>query len=199
VNATSADPPKRRKGNLFIVSAPSGAGKTTLCRALLEHVDDIYYSVSHTTRQPRGRERDGVDYFFIPRQEFLRGIETGRWAEWAEVHDYFYGTARDILETELNRGRDVLLDIDVQGMAQLVRQYPESITIFIMPPSMSALRERMEARGTDTAAVIEKRLVNAEAEIAARDRYRHIIVNDRLPEAIRTLIDLVDGYRRSNA
>ena len=195
VRTSTVEAPARRKGTLFIVSAPSGAGKTTLCRAVLAHFGDIYYSVSHTTRPPRGRERDGVDYFFIPKAEFLRGIEEGRWAEWAEVHDNFYGTSREMLESRLAQGQDILLDIDVQGMAQIVRRYPESVTVFIMPPSMAALKSRMESRGTDAPAVIEKRLGNAEKEIAEKGRYQHIIVNDRLPEAVETLIDLVAARR----
>jgi guanylate kinase len=195
VNSSTIETFARRKGNLFIVSAPSGAGKTTLCRAVLEHFGDIYYSVSHTTRPPRGQEQEGVDYFFIPKADFLRGIEEGCWAEWAEVHDNFYGTSRDMLEKRLAEGRDVLLDIDVQGMAQIVRKYPDSVTFFIMPPSLSALRTRMESRGTDTEAVIEKRLRNAENEIAAKDRYRHVIVNDQLQAAVSEMIALVSAYR----
>lgn len=195
MNSSTIETFARRKGNLFIVSAPSGAGKTTLCRAVLEHFGDIYYSVSHTTRPPRGQEQDGVDYFFIPKADFLRGIEERCWAEWAEVHDNFYGTSRELLEKRLAEGRDVLLDIDVQGMAQIVRKYPDSVTIFIMPPSLSALRTRMESRGTDTEAVIEKRLRNAENEIAAKDRYRHVIVNDQLQAAVSEMIALVSAYR----
>lgn len=197
MNSSTVEAPVRRKGNLFIVSAPSGAGKTTLCRAVLEHFGDIYYSVSHTTRPPRGQEKDGIDYFFIPKADFLRGIEERRWAEWAEVHDNFYGTSREMLEKHLAEGQDVLLDIDVQGTAQIVRKYPDSVTIFIMPPSLAALRTRMESRGTDTPSVIEKRLKNAEKEIAAKALYRHVIVNDRLPEAVSTMIDLVSACRRS--
>jgi guanylate kinase len=195
VNDSTVEAPARRQGTLFIVSAPSGAGKTTLCRAALSHFSDIYYSVSHTTRPPRGEERDGIDYFFIPKAEFLQGIAAGRWVEWAEVHDNFYGTSRELLEKHLAEGRDVLLDIDVQGMTQIVGQYPESVTIFIMPPSLEALRTRMESRGADTAPVIEKRLKNAEKEIGARDRYQHVIVNDRLPEAIEALIALISACR----
>ncbi|WP_373500866.1 guanylate kinase [Desulfococcus sp.] len=187
----------QRNGRLYIVSGPSGAGKTTLCRTVLEHFGDMGYSISHTTRAPRGKEKDGVDYFFIPKADFLRGISEGRWAEWAEVHNNFYGTARDLLEKRLARGRDVLLDIDVQGMDQIVRNYPESVTIFIMPPSLEALRTRMDERGTDTPVVIEKRLRNAVLEIAAKDRYQHVIVNDQLPEAVRRVIDII-AARRGN-
>ncbi len=197
-HSVNAEAPARRRGTLFIVSAPSGAGKTTLCRAVLAHFGDIYYSVSHTTRPPRGREQDGVDYFFIPKKEFLQGIDEGRWAEWAEVHDNFYGTSREMLENRLAAGQDILLDIDIQGMAQLVLQYPHSVTIFVMPPSLSALRRRMESRGTDSPAVIEKRLRNAATEIAAKDRYRHVIVNDRLADAVGEMIGIVAACRRAS-
>jgi len=151
--------------------------------------------VSHTTRPPRGQERHGIDYFFIPKAEFLQGIATKRWAEWAEVHGNFYGTSRELLGKHLAEGRDVILDIDVQGMAQIVQQYPESVTIFIMPPSIEALRTRMESRGTDTGPVIEKRLKNAQKEIAAKNRYQHVIVNNRLPKAIEELVALISACR----
>ncbi len=197
VTSSTMETTDQRNGRLYIVSGPSGAGKTTLCRTVLEHFGDMGYSISHTTRAPRGKEKDGVDYFFIPKADFLRGISEGRWAEWAEVHNNFYGTARDLLEKRLARGRDVLLDIDVQGMDQIVRNYPESVTIFIMPPSLEALRTRMDERGTDTPVVIEKRLRNAVLEIAAKDRYQHVIVNDQLPEAVRRVIDII-AARRGN-
>ena len=111
-----------RPGHLFILSAPSGAGKSTLCRAVLDHFPDILYSISYTTRQPRNGEQDGIHYYFIPKDEFEKGIERGRWAEWAEVHDNYYGTSADYLDRGLNSGQDILLDIDVQGMVQILRR-----------------------------------------------------------------------------
>lgn len=183
-------------GHLFIVSAPSGAGKTTLCKLLSERFPEILFSISFTTRSPRASETDGIDYYFIPKDEFVKGIENSRWAEWAEVHDNFYGTSSEFLDRKLAAGHDILLDIDVQGMLQILRRYPDSITIFIMPPSPDVLRSRLESRSTDTQDVIATRLVNAEKEMAAKDRYRYIIVNDRLPEAAAELISIYEAFRQ---
>jgi len=182
-------------GRLFIISAPSGAGKSTLCDALLEKYGDMLYSISHTTRRPRGNERDGVEYYFIDEKKFLEGIDKGKWAEWAIVHGNHYGTSAEFIDRKLGEGRDILLDIDVQGAEQIVKRYPDGITIFIMPPSLETIRERMAKRNTDTPDVIERRVQNAVQEMARKDRYRHIIVNDRLEDAVAELISLVGGYR----
>jgi guanylate kinase len=189
------DEPRAKKGKIFVISAPSGAGKSTLCRAVLQHFADIRYSVSYTTREPRGREINGVHYHYISKEDFLNGIEENRWAEWALVHDNYYGTSARILEESVASGCDIILDIDVQGAAQIVRRYPEVVTIFIMPPSPDALKTRMEARGTDSPDVIAKRLKNAVAEMARKEHYRHVIVNDDLNEAVRQLILLIQNYR----
>jgi guanylate kinase len=183
-------------GCLFVISAPSGAGKSTLCKILLERFPDIRFSVSHTTRKPRSGETDGKDYYFITKDEFVKGTETGRWAEWAEVHGNFYGTSAEFLDKSLNAGNDILLDIDVQGTLQILRQYPDSITIFILPPSIEILRDRLKSRSTDTPEVIAWRLSNAEKEMAQKDRYRHIIVNDRLSETAGEIISIIERYRR---
>ncbi len=184
-----------RPGLLFILSAPSGAGKSTLCRAVLDHFPDMLYSVSYTTRPPRNGERDGVHYYFIDRDEFKKGIEQGRWAEWAQVHDNYYGTSADLLERGLNGAKDILLDIDVQGMGQILARYPAGITIFIMPPSLEILRTRLETRGTDSPEVIAVRLRNAQQEMAHKDRYRHIVINDQLADATTELIGIIEKYR----
>jgi len=184
-----------RPGLLFILSAPSGAGKSTLCRAVLDHFPDISYSISYTTRQPRKGEQDGVDYYFIAKDEFENGIGRGRWAEWAEVHDNYYGTSADLLDRGLNGGQDILLDIDVQGMGQIVARYPAGITIFIMPPSLEILRSRLQTRGTDSPEVIAVRLRNAQKEMAQKNRYRHVIVNDQLADATAELIGIFEKYR----
>ncbi len=186
---------KGLNGNLFILSAPSGAGKTTLCKALLEKFPDIVYSVSYTTRPPRGNEKHGKDYFFIEKAAFENKLKQDYWAEWANVHGHFYGTSREILDNYLAMGRDILLDIDVQGTRQILEHYPHSVTIFVMPPSLEALRIRLESRATDTAEVIERRLRDAGKEIEQRHIYRHLIINDKLEEAVDILSGLVAGYR----
>lgn len=189
-------PSTEKKGRLFIVSAPSGAGKTTLCKAVLDHFPDMKYSVSTTTRKPRPGEMPGVDYFFISKEEFLDRIEKDQWAEWALVHENYYGTSARYINDQISVGEDVLLDIDVQGAKQILKRYPESITIFIMPPAFEVLRERMISRGSDGMAVIEKRLLNARQEMDQKDLYQHIIINDRLEEAKARLIALISSYHR---
>ena len=182
------------KGRLFILSAPSGAGKTTLCRALMEHFSDMLYSVSYTTREPRKDEISGADYNFISKEDFAGKIQEGKWAEWAEVHGNFYGTSAGFLNEALASGRDVLLDIDVEGTRQILKRYPDSITIFIMPPTPGILRKRIESRRSDSREVIERRLKNAEKEMSLRGIYMHVIVNDSLQEAVAELVGIVEMY-----
>lgn len=184
-----------KAGVLFIVSAPSGAGKSTLCRAALDHFPDLMYSISFTTRSPRSGEHNGMDYHFIAKEEFEKGIERGRWAEWAEVHGNYYGTSADTLNQELTSGRHILLDIDIQGTRQILQRYPDAITIFIMPPSLDTLQSRLQIRGTDNPETIAVRLSNARKEMAQKDFYRHIIINDHLPDAISELIAILERYR----
>jgi len=185
----------KKTGLLFIISAPSGAGKSTLCRAVRERFADLVYSISYTTRPPRGGEQNGVDYHFIAKDEFEKGIASGRWAEWAEVHDHYYGTSAEFLDGELSVGRDILLDIDIQGTRQILQRYPDGVTIFILPPSLEVLKSRLHFRDTDSPEVIAVRLKNAREEIAQKDFYRHIITNDRLAVAVTELITLIEKYR----
>ena len=187
-----------KPGHLFIISAPSGGGKTTLSKAVVNRFSDIFYSISYTTRSPRDGEQDGVDYYFIQKKDFEKRIENGYWAEWAEVHGNYYGTSVEFLDKGLNSGHDMLLDIDVQGTIQILRRYPESITIFIMPPSLEILRKRLEMRRTESRATIERRLLNAEDEIAQKGLYRHVIVNDQLSVSIDKLIAIIEKYRYPN-
>ena len=183
-------------GRLFIVSAPSGAGKTTLCEAVRRYFDDVIYSISYTTRAMRNGERHGEDYFFISREEFELGIRRNRWAEWANVHGNYYGTSARWITANLEQGKHVLLDIDVQGMRQLVRQFPEAVTIFIAPPSMEELRRRLTYRGSDDDQTIELRMTNAQAEMEQQDRYRHVVLNDDLGQARQQLISIIASYLR---
>jgi guanylate kinase len=184
-----------RTGHLFIVSAPSGAGKSTLCAAARERFPDLRYSISATARPPRPGEVEGRDYFFVSEEAFKRGIEEGRWAEWAVVHGNYYGTPADFIRQTLAAGHDILLDIDVQGAEQLMERFPDSISIFIMPPSPEILMDRLQKRGTDDPEVIRRRMENARKEMAVKDRYRHIIVNDDLSRAVAAFTDIIRSHR----
>jgi guanylate kinase len=193
----SAKDSNRTSGRLFIISAPSGAGKSTLCKALLKRFSNIIFSISYTTRKPRLGEQDGVHYFFITQAEFEKGIKSGKWAEWAIVHENYYGTSTEYLDKELLSGKDILLEIDVQGARQILEKYPESVTIFIMAPSFDELRNRLESRGTDDPHVIERRMKNAKQEVSQKDLYQHIIVNDNLSRAKDEFLSLIERYRSS--
>jgi len=186
-------------GNLLIVSAPSGAGKTTLVKALLAGDAQVGYSVSCTTRAPRTGERDGVDYFFIDDEAFRRRIAAGEFLEHAEVHGHRYGTLRSWIDAQLQADRDVVLDIDTQGAAQVRALMPEAVSIFILPPSLAELESRLRARGTDTDAVIERRLAAARAEIARAGEYDYVIVNKDLDTAIADLAAVVRASRLRHA
>lgn len=185
----------QKPGHLFILSAPSGAGKTTLRRAILDQFSDLLYSISYTSRKPRNGEHDSVDYHFIGKAEFETGIAQDRWAEWAKVHGNYYGTSAHFLNQNLADGKNILLDIDVQGTRQILNRYPESITIFVMPPSLEILRKRLESRGTDSAQTIGLRLKNAKKEMAQQKLYRHVIINDRFADALAQLASIIEKYR----
>ncbi len=189
------DADRRITGTLFVLSAPSGTGKTTICSQLCQLVPDLVFSVSSTTRSPRTGERPGIDYHFVSIAEFERKIEAGLWAEWARVHGNYYGTSAEFLDAALVRRQTVLLDIDVQGARQIRKRYPDCVTVFIMPPSMEALQTRLAARQTDDAATITKRLTNARDEISQKDQYQHIIVNDDLQTAVDEMVALISQYR----
>lgn len=196
MNAANDNTAAKEMGRLFILSAPSGAGKTTLCRALMKHFKDMLYSVSFTTRDPRKDEISGIDYHFVSKEDFAEKIKEGKWAEWAEVHGNFYGTSAEFLDEALSSGRDVLLDIDVEGTRQILNRYPDSITIFITPPDLGILRKRIESRGSDSRVVIERRLKTAEMEMAQKGLYKHVILNDSLDEAVADIVSIVEMYGR---
>ncbi len=183
------------RGRLFVLSAPSGGGKTTLCGMLRRRFADLRYSVSYTTRPPRSGERDGMDYHFISRPDFEDKIKQGFWAEWAMVHGNFYGTSAEFIQSALARGEDILLDIDVQGALQILERFPSGISIFIMPPSLETLRSRLETRATDTPQVISTRMGNAEREMAQKHLYRHVVINDDLNQALKELTAIIESYR----
>jgi guanylate kinase len=181
-------------GNLFIISAPSGAGKTTLCKAVLDRIPNLLYSVSYTTRKPRKGEQNGIDYYFITEDDFKNRIKNGKWAEWAEVYGNYYGTSSEFIDKSLASGRDILLDIDFQGTLQILDQYHDGITIFIMPPSSDILKLRLESRETDSKHVISRRIEVANKEMENKDFYRHVIINDKLSVAVADLISVIEKY-----
>lgn len=191
-------PAPQHRGHLFILAAPSGAGKTTLCKAILNRYRDMLYSVSYTTRAPRPGEVNGVDYYFISKEKFIKDIENDKWAEWAQVHGNFYGTPAEFLNKSLSKGQDVLLDIDIQGTVQVLDRYADTITFFILPPSLEILKKRLESRGTDSADTISARLVNAKEEISKKNLYHHVIVNDQLSSAVSELLSIIAKYRAGN-
>ena len=171
-------------GHLFVISAPSGAGKTTILKPVLARIPAIGFSVSHTTRQPRPGEIDGKDYFFVDVDRFLVMRQDGDFLEWAEVHGNFYGTSQRAVMTQLERDRDVILDVDVQGARQLqARKELDATFIFITPPSLAELERRLTGRQTETAETIALRLQNARQELQAAHLYDYIIVNDDLEQA----------------
>ncbi len=182
-------------GRLFILSAPSGAGKTTMLRAVLDRFSNLCYSISHTTRPPRPGEEHGVDYFFVDKETFEAGIKNGEWLEWAKVHGHLYGTSAAFIDETLGAGKDVLLDIDVQGAKSVLRGYPDCVTIFILPPSMEELERRLRKRGAASETDIQTRLKNAKWETAQKDFFRFQIVNDDLERAKEALISLIDRHR----
>ncbi|MEY4591191.1 MAG: hypothetical protein RIR18_86 [Pseudomonadota bacterium] len=181
-------------GQLFIVAAPSGAGKTTLVKRLLA-VDPVRLSVSHTTRPPREGEVDGVAYHFIGVDTFKAKISDDEFLEWAEVHGNYYGTSKAWIATELAAGHDVLLEIDWQGATQVRSIFPEAIGVFILPPSMPELTRRLTGRGTDSPAVIERRLAAAQDEMRHVGEFDYVIINDDLELALADLVTVVRASR----
>ena len=181
------------RGKILVFSAPSGAGKSTLLTYLSENVPDLVYSISATTRKPRAGEVDGKHYFFLTAEEFERRIAAGEFAEWEKVHGNYYGTPRAFIESVVSSGRHIIMDIDVFGKKKFDLAYPEAVGIFISPPSMERLAERLRSRGTDGEADIELRLKNAKTEMAfARSdgKYEYEIVNDDLKAAKAELLNL---------
>jgi guanylate kinase len=185
----------RRRGTLFVVSAPSGAGKTTLCREARLRLPDLAYSVSYTTRAPRPGEIEGTDFVFVTETQFRSLQERGKFAEWATVHGNLYGTRASVLEGALAAGRDVLLDIDTQGAAQLRTRYPEAVLVFIVAPSMDELRQRLRERRSDAESEIARRLARAREEVRLWRSYDYLVVNRDLKEAADHLTAIITAER----
>lgn len=182
-------------GNLFVVAAPSGAGKSSLVKALMELDAQIQPSVSHTTRPPRGQEKHGREYFFVSPQEFDAMVLASGFVEWAHVHGNRYGTSRKAIEDRMAAGADVVLEIDYQGALQIKRTFPNAVLVFILPPSWEELRSRLERRGEDSAEVIELRLQNAAAEMAQAREFDFVIINELFERALFDLKAIVHAQR----
>jgi len=182
-------------GNLFCVAAPSGAGKSSLVKALLELDSHLVVSISHTTRSPRGQEQHGREYWFIDEPEFRAMIERDEFFEWAQVHDNLYGTSRRAIEARLQRGEDVVLEIDWQGALQIKQLFPHAVLIFILPPSWNELQQRLQRRGEDGPAVIARRMVNAREEVAQARHFDFVIINALFETALFDLKTVVHSQR----
>jgi len=183
----------RLRGRLFVIAAPSGAGKTSLVRALMEREAALRFSISCTTRKPRESEVPGHDYFFVAREEFDRMVAAGEFLEYAQVFDNFYATPRKPVEAALAAGQDLILEIDWQGARQVREAMPESISIFILPPSRAELERRLRERGTDTEQVIQRRLADAAADMTHWREFDFVVINDDFDRATDELADIVHG------
>lgn len=180
---------------LFIISAPSGSGKSTLVRELLKREKDLGFSISYTTREPRGQERQGENYHFISKQEFMDRLKKDEFLEWAEVFGNFYGTHQAVWHDTMAEGRDLLLDIDVQGAQQLRKKIPDAVTIFVLAPSQEILERRLRARSEDAEQVIQRRLSAAANEIRNYHFYDYVVVNDQVEEAVANLQAILRAER----
>lgn len=197
-----ANRPVPQKGLIIVVSAPSGAGKTTVLKRLMQRRPEIVFSVSATTRTPRPGEEAGKDYFFFSADEFRKGIEAGEFAEWAEVHGHFYGTPESFLESQVSLGKNVILDIDTQGAFQLKEKHPEAVLIFLAPPSFEELERRLRARETESEDVVERRLNFAKTELELSGKYDYVVVNSEIEDAVRDIETVIErekaGRHRGN-
>jgi guanylate kinase len=188
-----------RRGIPFVVAAPSGTGKTTVCRRVVEEEDLVDFSVSHTTRARRAGESDGLDYHFVSREEFQRMVDTGAFLEWAEYNGNLYGTSWKAIEEPLERGRDVLLEIEVQGAAQVRERRADARFVFLLPPSLAVLEQRLSARGTDDPAEVARRLALTERELAAAERFDYAVVNDDLARCVADVRAILRGEREGRS
>ncbi len=183
-------------GSLFIISAPSGAGKSTILKRVMAEVENLVFSISHTTRRPRPGEIDGHAYHFVDRETFTRLRNAGGFLEWAEVHGNFYGTSREAVETETGQGRDVILDIDVQGAEQLRKGTDvNAVSIFVLPPSVAELERRLRGRGTESEETVRLRLDNAVRELRQAEQYDFLVVNDDLATAATQIAAVISAER----
>lgn len=182
-----------KKGLLTVVSGASGTGKGTVCKKLLADMPELYYSISATTRQPRKGETDGVEYFFISQEEFKNWIAEEKFLEYAEVYGNFYGTPLHKIEERLNRGENVLLEIDTQGALNVMKKCPEGVYIFLLPPSLDELKNRIKNRGTESPETLERRFNSAKSEIEVGKKYQYVVVNDSVDKAAEKIKSIISA------
>jgi len=185
-----------REALLFVVSAPSGAGKTSLCKEVVNLVPDVHFSISYTARPARQHEINGVDYHFVSLEEFQKMIDSGQMLEWTEIYGNFYGTSKASVEEYRSERKDIIFDIDHVGARRIKKAYPDSVTIFILPPSRDELKERLTQRGTDTKEVIKMRLEKSREEMKEANWYQYQIVNDDFEKAVAQLKEIITAERK---
>lgn len=178
---------KNKKGNIIIVSAPSGAGKTSICNKIVKKDSNTVYSISYTTRKPRKGEKDGIEYFFTSETKFKKMIKEKKFIEWAKVHNNYYGTPKSFIDKTIKSGKNVLLDIDVQGGVNIKKFYNQACMIFVMTPDIKTLKERLMQRNQDSKQIIAMRLENAKKELRYLEKYEYLVINENLQESIKTV------------
>jgi guanylate kinase len=183
-----------KMGNIFVVSAPSGTGKTTICDRLIKNLSNLKMSISHTTRKPRIGERDGVDYFFVDKEVFEAMIKNDDFVEWAEVYGNFYGTSKKVINELLQSGNDILLDIDIQGAKNIKKVYPDSVLIFILPPSLEELEKRLKQRKEEID-TIKMRLNKVKEEISQYKNYDYLVINDDVDKAVKEILCIITAEK----
>jgi guanylate kinase len=187
--------PVKSLGNIIIISAPSGTGKTAICDAVVRSSRDVVYSVSYTTRRPRKGEKNGGEYFFVNETEFKEMVEEGKFAEWAKVYGNYYGTSKVFLDKVLKTGKNILMNIDVQGGMTIKKQYPGACMIFVIPPDLKTLKERLVSRNKDHEEIIKMRLGNAMEEVKSVQKYEYLVINEKLDKAVVAVKTIIKSLR----
>lgn len=181
-----------KKGKLLVFSAPSGSGKTTIVRTILNKYKELDFSVSATTRKRRENETDGKDYFFISEEEFKKKIDAQEFIEWERFYDYYYGTLKSFVDDEIDSGKSVVLEVDVNGAVNIKKNYPSAVLIFIMPPSFEELKNRLINRSTETESDLKKRIERAEYEFTYKDKFDYVVINDKLEDAVNKVCEIIE-------